>query len=173
MDKKIIIEDYTINWSKQFEDEKVRLHEILDHNVKSIEHIGSTSVIGLGAKPILDIAIGVYDLEIIKTYVVPLQQVGYEFVNHTDFPERRFFRKGQWRAGTHHLHFYQFEGEHWNNQILFRNYLRNNHDVLKQYHQLKLDLAAQYPFDRVSYTKGKTDFVQGVLREAKAKGFFC
>lgn len=94
-------------------------------------------------------------------------------MNHTDFPERRFFRKGEWRAGTHHLHFYRFEGEHFNNQILFRNYLRNNHDVLKQYHQLKLDLAAQYPFDRVSYTKGKTDFVQGVLREAKAKGFFC
>lgn len=86
---------------------------------------------------------------------------------HKEFPERRFFRKGQWRAGTHHLHFYQFEGKHWNNQILFRNYLRNNLDVLKEYHQLKVDLAEKFRFDRVSYTENKAPFIQNVLQKAK------
>jgi GrpB-like predicted nucleotidyltransferase (UPF0157 family) len=167
MDKEITIEDYNPNWSKQFEEEKVKLKEILADNVISIEHIGSTSVEGLGAKPILDIAIGVNDLEVVSKFIEPLKQIGYEFVYHKEFPERRFYRKGQWRAGTHHLHFYQFEGEHWTNQILFRNYLRNNPDVLKEYHQLKVDLAKKFCFDRVSYTENKAPFIQNVLQKAK------
>ncbi|MGA5691503.1 GrpB family protein [Cytobacillus pseudoceanisediminis] len=167
MDKEITIEDYNLNWSKQFEKEKVKLKEILADKVISIEHIGSTSIEGLGAKPILDIAIGVNDLEVVSEFIEPLKQIGYEFVYHKEFPERRFFRKGQWRAGTHHLHFYQFEGEHWNNQILFRNYLRNNPDVLKEYRQLKFDLAKKFRFDRVSYTENKAPFIQNVLKKAK------
>jgi len=167
MDKEITIEIYNSNWSKQFEEEKVKLKEILADKVISIEHIGSTSIEGLGAKPILDIAIGVNDLEVVSEFIDPLKQIGYEFVYHKEFPERRFFRKGQWRAGTHHLHFYQFEGEHWNNQILFRNYLRNNPDVLKEYHQLKVDLAEKFRFDRVSYTENKSPFIQNVLQKAK------
>ncbi|RID85316.1 GrpB family protein [Peribacillus asahii] len=167
MDKEITIEDYNSNWSKQFKEEKVKLKEILADKAISIEHIGSTSVEGLGAKPILDIAIGVNDLEVVGEFIEPLKQIGYEFVYHKELPERRFFRKGQWRAGTHHLHFYQFEGEHWNNQILFRNYLRNNPDVLKEYHQLKVDLAKKFRFDRVSYTENKHPFIQNVLQKAK------
>jgi GrpB-like predicted nucleotidyltransferase (UPF0157 family) len=78
-----------------------------------------------------------------------------------------FFRKGQWGAGTHHLHFYKFKGEHWNNQILFRNYLRKNPDVLKEYYQLKVDLVEKYRFDRVSYTKNKAPYIQKVILKAK------
>jgi len=167
MDKEITIEIYNSNWSKQFEEEKVKLKEILAEKVISIEHIGSTSVEGLGAKPILDIAIGVNDLEVVSEFIDPLKQIGYAFVYHKEFPERHFFRKGKWRAGTHHLHFYQFEGEHWNNQILFRNYLRNNPDVLKEYHQLKVDLAEKFRFDRVFYTENKSPFIQKVLQKAK------
>ncbi|MGG3927393.1 GrpB family protein [Metabacillus fastidiosus] len=167
MDKEITIEEYNSNWAKQFENEKVKLKEILADKVISIEHIGSTSVEGLGAKPILDIVIGVNNLEVVSEFMEPLKQIGYEFVYHKEFPERRFFRKGKWRAGTHHLHFYQFEGEHWNNQILFRNYLRNNPYVLKEYYQLKIDLAAKFRFDRVSYTENKSLFIQNVLQRAK------
>lgn len=171
MDKEITIEDYNSNWPKQFEKEKVKLKEILADKVISIEHIGSTSVEGLGAKSILDIAIGVNNLEVVSEFIEPLKQIGYEFVYHKEFPERRFFRKGQWRAGTHHLHFYQFEGEHWNNQILFRNYLRNNPDFLKEYHQLKVDLAEKFRFDRVSYTENKTPFIQNVLHLSRKMGW--
>jgi GrpB-like predicted nucleotidyltransferase (UPF0157 family) len=167
MDKEITIEDYNSNWSKQFEEEKVKLKEFLVDKVISIEHIGSTSVEGLGAKPILDIAIGVDDLEVVSEFIEPLKQIGYEFVYHKEFPERRFFRKGQWRAGTHHLHFYEFEGEHWNNQILFRNYLRKHPEVLKKYYQFKKELAEIYRFDRVSYTEAKGPFIQDILKKAR------
>lgn len=129
MEKPVFIEEYTSDWVKQFQEEREILKGIVGEKVIAIEHIGSTSVEGLGAKPILDIAIGVNDLEVVSEFIEPLKQIGYEFVYHKEFPERRFFRKGQWRAGTHHLHIYKFQGEHWDNQILFRNYLRNNPGV--------------------------------------------
>lgn len=167
MEKQVYIEEYTSDWVKQFQEEREILKGIIGQKAIAIEHIGSTSVKALGAKPILDIAIGVNDLDVVSEFIEPLKQIGYEFVYHKEFPERRFFRKGQWRAGTHHLHFYQFEGEHWNNQILFRNYLRNNPDVLKEYHQLKVDLAEKFRFDRVSYTENKAPFIQKILQKAK------
>ncbi|MCM3705050.1 GrpB family protein [Cytobacillus firmus] len=167
MEKPVFIEEYTSDWVKQFQEEREILKWIIGEKVIAIEHIGSTSVEGLGAKPILDIAIGVNDLEVVSEFIEPLKQIGYEFVYHKEFPERRFFRKGQWRAGTHHLHFYKFQGEHWNNQILFRNYLRNNPGVSKEYHQLKVDLAEKFQFDRVSYTENKAPFIQNVLQKAK------
>ncbi|MFJ7746871.1 GrpB family protein [Peribacillus sp. NPDC097295] len=167
MMEEVTIEEYNPNWSKEFNEEKIKLQEILDDRVLSIEHVGSTSVEGLGAKPIVDIAIGIADLEVVNGFIEPLKKLGYESVYHKEFPERRFFRKGKWRAGTHHLHFYKFEGEHWNNQILFRNFLRNNHDVLKEYHEFKVDLANKYRFDRVSYTEAKAPFIQKILLKAK------
>ncbi|HWL11499.1 MAG TPA: GrpB family protein [Ureibacillus sp.] len=168
MVKEVIIEDYHPDWEKQFQVEKRKIIETLDAAI-TIEHIGSTSIKGLGAKPILDIAIGVNDLEDVSKFIEPLKQIGYEFVYHQEFPERRFFRKGQWGAGTHHLHFYQFEGDHWNNQILFRNYLRNNPPTMMEYHQLKLELAEKHRFDRVSYTANKASFIQNILQKAKKR----
>jgi len=168
--KEIIIEDYNSNWPKQFEKEKEKLQEILADKIIAIEHIGSTAVEGLGAKPILDIAIGVNDLNVVSEFVKLLEPIGYEFVYHKNFPERRFFRKGQWGAGTHHLHFYPFEGEHWNNQLLFRNYLCTHPEVLIEYLQLKIELAKTFRFDRASYTENKADFIQEVLRQAKKEG---
>ncbi|MGX2959787.1 GrpB family protein [Peribacillus sp. JNUCC 23] len=165
MDKEITIENYNPNWSKEFEVEKGKLKKVMADKVISIEHIGSTSIDGLGAKPILDIAVGVNHLEMVDDFIEPLKQIGYEFVYHKEFLERRFFRKGKWRAGTHHLHFYTFQSEHWNNQIFFRNYLRSNPDTLKEYHQLKVDLAEKYRFDRASYTEAKSRFIQNVLKQ--------
>ncbi|MGM0901561.1 MAG: GrpB family protein [Bacillota bacterium] len=173
MGKAITIENYNSNWSKLFKDEKVKLKEILADMCLAIEHIGSPSVEGLGAKPIIDIAIGVNDLEGVSEFIEPLKRIGYEFVYHKEFPERRFFRKGHWRAGTHHLHFYRFKGEHWNNQILFRDYLKNHPDALKEYHQLKVDLAKKFSVDRSSYTENKAAFIQYVLQRAKTEEEQC
>jgi GrpB-like predicted nucleotidyltransferase (UPF0157 family) len=141
----------------------------LANKVLAIEHIGSTSVAGLAAKPIIDIAIGVKDLGAVGEFIEPLRRIGYEFVFHKEFPERRFFRKGQWGAGTHHVHVYRFKGEHWNNQILFRNYLRTHPDAIKEYQQLKIDLAEKFRFDRASYTGNKAAFIKSVLLLAKKK----
>ncbi len=167
MEKPVVIENYNPNWSKEYEQEKKKIMGVLKENNICIEHIGSTSVIGLGAKPILDIMVGVNNLDEVDKFIEPLRQIGYEFVAHKEFPERRFFRRGQWRAGTHHLHIYKFESRHWNNNILFRNYLRTHSEVLKQYHQLKKDLAVVHYLDRTKYTQAKEPFIQNVLEKAK------
>jgi GrpB-like predicted nucleotidyltransferase (UPF0157 family) len=91
------------------------LKRVMDDKAIAIEHIGSTSIEGLGAKPILDIMVGVYDLKEVEEFIEQLEIFGYEFVFHKEIPNRRFFRKGKWRAGTHHLHFYNYESEEWTN----------------------------------------------------------
>ncbi|WP_342603209.1 GrpB family protein [Peribacillus sp. FSL E2-0159] len=167
MGKKVKIEDYNPDWVSEFEQEKVRIMEVLKNSCLCIEHIGSTSVIGLGAKPILDIMAGVHHLDEADMFIEPLKSIGYEFVPHQEFPERRFFRKGQWRAGTHHLHIYRFGSEQWKNQLSFRDFLRSHPDVRKQYQQLKLSLAQKHPADIVGYTEAKAPFIQNVIESAK------
>ncbi|MED3984031.1 GrpB family protein [Peribacillus simplex] len=168
MEKTVKIEDYNPNWVSEFQQEKARIMEVLKNSPLCVEHIGSTSVIGLGAKPILDIMAGVRHLDEADTFIEPLKSIGYEFVPHQEFPERRFFRKGQWRAGTHHLHIYRFGSEQWKNHLSFRDYLRNHPDVRKQYQELKkLSLAQKHPADIVGYTEAKAPFIQNAIKSAK------
>ncbi|MGG0848424.1 GrpB family protein [Peribacillus simplex] len=168
MGKTVKVEDYNPDWVSEFQQEKARITEVLkNYSPLCVEHIGSTSVKGLGAKPILDIMAGVRHLDEADTFIEPLKSNGYEFVQHQEFPERRFFRKGQWRAGTHHLHIYRFGSEQWKNQLLFRDYLRTHPDVRKQYQQLKLSLAQKHRADIVGYTEAKAPFIQNVIESAK------
>jgi GrpB-like predicted nucleotidyltransferase (UPF0157 family) len=146
------------------------LKRVMDDKAIAIEHIGSTSIEGLGAKPILDIMVGVYDLKEVEEFIEQLEIFGYEFVFHKEIPNRRFFRKGKWRAGTHHLHFYNYESEEWTNNILFRNFLRANPDQLKHYHHFKKELVDKYQFDRVSYTKATEPFIQNLIEKQKMRG---
>ncbi|WP_144646571.1 GrpB family protein [Priestia megaterium] len=169
MDKQVIIEEYTSNWALSFKEEEKLLKDIMSNKAISIEHIGSTSVKGLGAKPILDIMVGVCNLGEVVGLIEPLNNIGYEHIFHKEFPNRRFFRKGLWRAGTHHLHIYKYESEEWNNNILFRNYLRKHSDIRDQYNQLKIELAQKYSFDRVGYTEAKAPFITAVIQKAKGE----
>ncbi|UOK59848.1 GrpB family protein [Bacillus sp. OVS6] len=84
-----------------------------------------------------------------------------------EFPGRRFFRKGQGRTGTHHLHIYEYKSEFWINNILFRNYLIDNSDIKLQYNELKKDLSVRYKCDRVGYTNAKAPFITNVISLAK------
>ena len=76
MEKPVVIENYNPNWSKEYEQEKKKIMGVLKRNNICIEHIGSTSVIGLGAKPILDIMVGVNNLEEVDKFIEPLKQIG-------------------------------------------------------------------------------------------------
>ncbi|WP_028589579.1 GrpB family protein [Paenibacillus massiliensis] len=166
MKEVVILEAYNPNWAAEYDIERRKLLELLGNQVISIEHIGSTAVPGLTAKPVIDFMAGVQELEIVEAFIGPLASLGYEHVIHAEFPERRFFRKGAWRAGTHHLHIYLYGSEAWTNQILFRNYLREHPEVREQYQQLKEELAARFSQDRVAYTQGKHSFIADILRQA-------
>ena len=166
MDKQIIIKPYQKAWHEEYLKEKRECCSLLGGDVIKIEHIGSTSVEELGAKPIIDIMIGVTDLQITDNWIGILAMIDYEYVPK-GVSNWRFFRKGKWRAGTHHLHVYKYDSEEWKNNLLFRDFLQEHEWARKEYKELKEKLAAIYPFDRVSYTNAKAPFIQNILKLAK------
>ncbi|MGG0723658.1 GrpB family protein [Bacillus mycoides] len=166
MDEQIIIKPYQHYWHKEFLNEKNKIVPLLNEEIIAIEHIGSTAVEGLGAKPLIDMMIGVTNLQITENWTENLAEIGYEYVPKKA-PNWRFFRKGKWRAGTHHLHVYIYNSEEWRNNLLFRDFLKNHEWAREEYRKLKEMLAATYPFDRVSYTNAKAPFIRNILTLAK------
>ncbi|WP_054027665.1 GrpB family protein [Bacillus sp. FJAT-28004] len=169
MAEEVVIKEYTPEWLQEFEKEKAKILQTLQHNIVYIEHIGSTSVVGLPSKPILDIAVGVNHLDEADSFIEPLSKLDYEYVYKLEFPNRRFFRKGEWRKGTHHLHVYELTSDEWNNNLLFRDYLRSHPEKVLEYAKLKKHLASIYQEDRVTYTEMKAPFIQSVIELAKKR----
>lgn len=163
----VTLVDYNPNWLKKFEYEKTSIINAIGDQILHIEHIGSTAIIGLKAKPIIDIMVGIHHLEQVSPLVQPLQDIGYEYVPKIEFKDRKFFRKGQWGQGTCHLHICEYDSSEWREKILFRNYLRNHPEFAEEYALLKTNLASEYAFDRHTYTKNKEPFIRTVLQKAK------
>lgn len=131
----------------------------------SIEHIGSTAVPGLVAKPIIDIMLGVEALARFEPRIPDLQALGYRYRPEleSEIPERRFFVRVRGAARTHHLHVVQAGCGFWADHLLFRDHLRNRPETREAYNRVKLSLARQYRDDRDAYAQGKTAFIQQVL----------
>ncbi|PEC22035.1 GrpB family protein [Bacillus cereus] len=166
MDQQIVIKPYQKEWQEEYLKEKDKFCSLLGEEMIAIEHIGSTSIEGLGAKPLIDMMIGVTDLQITEKWIKPLSKIGYEYVPK-ETSNWRFFRKGEWRAGTHHLHVYIYNSDEWRNNLLFRDFLKKHEWARKEYGELKEMLATTYPFDRVSYTNAKAPFIQKMIMLAK------
>lgn len=158
--KPVILVEYNDEWPKLFDDEKARLRNRGGELVVEIEHIGSTSVPGLSAKPIIDILLGVKKLEDADTLVDVFSREGYKYApQHEDLlPERRFMS----RPGFH-LHMTEHGNLFWRKHIFFRNYLRSHAEVRAEYAQLKTMLAGKYRNDRSAYTDSKSDFINSIL----------
>lgn len=161
------LSDHNPNWEKQFDYEKKRIIDVLGDKAIGIEHIGSTSIKGIKAKPIIDILVGVHEINEVSIFVIPLRQIEYEYVPKPDFKERRFFRKGVWGKGTCHLHICEFNSNEWIEKLLFRDYLRLNPQVAEEYASLKKELASRYKFDRPTYTKKKEPFIKTIIEKAR------
>ncbi|XEC97502.1 GrpB family protein [Paenibacillus tarimensis] len=169
MAEEVSILEYKPEWFQQFKQERERLNIVFDDKAIAIEHIGSTSIIGLPSKPIIDIAVGIVDLSETDSLIEPLESIGYEYVPKADFPKRRFFRKGAWRKGTHHLHVYEISSDEWNNNLLFRDYLRNHPEKMLEYAKLKKHHASLYAADRATYTQMKAPFIRRIIELSKAE----
>lgn len=165
----VTLEDYNPIWVKQFEYEKGKITNAIGNQILGIEHIGSTSIKGLKAKPIIDILVCVKDIQNVFSLIHPLDQIGFEYVPKPEFKERRFFRKGSWGQGTCHLHICEYNNTEWHEKLLFRDYLRLHPEIAEQYEILKTELATKYKFDRPTYTKEKAPFIHTVLQKAKRK----
>jgi GrpB-like predicted nucleotidyltransferase (UPF0157 family) len=160
------LEEYTDEWSRSFVEERDRMAAALGRIILAIEHVGSTAVPGLCAKPVVDIAIGVADLEIGRQCIPPLTQLGYEHRGDAGIAGRHFFAKGPPENRTHYVHVEPLNGELWRNHILFRDYLRVHSEAALSYGQLKRMLAAQNKNDRDAYAAGKNPFIENVIAQA-------
>ena len=163
----VIIVDYDPNWPQAFDQEHERIAGALANvaGVLGIEHVGSTAVPGLAAKPIIDIMIGVDDLRVGERSVEPIVALGYEYKGEGGIPGRLYFRKGSPRS--HHIHLVEHGGDFWERHLLFRDLLREQPDLRDQYAALKWALAEQYGANREGYTEAKTPFIQSTLAQNK------
>lgn len=158
------------DWAKAFLREQARLYETLGRAVLDVQHIGSTAVPGLSAKPILDIGVAVRDFDEAFATVRPLAALGYRYRGEYGISRRHYFVKGSSVRGsprTHHLYMLEERSLEWRKHLRFRNYLRAHPEEAAAYEALKLKLAAQFPKDREAYTGGKHDFIRATLNRAE------
>lgn len=165
----ITIADYDDDWPERFGAEKRRLLTGLGTLAVEIEHIGSTAVPGLAAKPIIDIMPGVRSLADADACTAPMRRLGYEYVPEfeQELPGRRYFRKG-FPQQKWHVHIVEIGGEFWNRHLAFRDYLRGDPHAVSEYAALKRRLAAQFPRDSRAYTFAKSEFILGIQEKAAA-----
>lgn len=168
--EEISIVSYDTEWPKLFESEANFLRRKLPGGlINRIEHFGSTSIIGLAAKPVIDILMEVSSLEETKKQIVPLLEAeGYDYFWRTDVqpPYAWFIKRDSAGKRTHHLHLVEADSKLWSG-IYFRDYLRQFDDEAERYEELKKSLAEKYPNDRVAYTHGKAEFIAAVTEKAK------
>lgn len=157
------LKQYDTKWPELFQQERVFLLEkIGSWLVGSVEHVGSTAVPGMVAKPIIDIMFGVEDLETSKGAIEVLQANGYCYYPYK--PDvMHWFCKPSPELRTHHLHLVPYESPLWRERISFRDILREDPIIAEEYISLKQSLAGEMVSDRESYTQNKWPFIKKVL----------
>lgn len=171
MPQHIIIADYDPSWPQKYWEEEKRLKQILGENCMAMYHIGSTSVPGLAAKPILDILPVVKSLEKVDEAAAEFEKIGYEYLGEFGIQGRRYLRKGG-EERTHQIHMFQVDDlKNIERHLAFRDYLRSHAQEREAYAQLKRSLAQKFPYDIDGYCDGKDSFVKEM--EAQALAQYC
>jgi GrpB-like predicted nucleotidyltransferase (UPF0157 family) len=164
----IVLVAYDPAWPRLFEEERAQLKPVLAPWLAgAIEHIGSTAVPGLTAKPVIDIMAAVRDLPSSAHAREAVAPLGYVY-----FPYRpdvmHWFCKPSPARRTHHLHLVPVDSPLWSDRLLFRDYLRSSPGAAAEYAGLKVALADRYRHDREAYTDAKADFVGSILERGTA-----
>jgi len=161
---------YDERWAETFAVAERELRVALALFVLDIEHIGSTAVPGLAAKPVIDIQVGVRTLDASAEIVAFVESLGYEYVPEfeDELPDRRYFRRRSDGRRSHQVHLVErCNTDWWDRHVRFRDRLRNHDDDRDRYAALKTTLAAANRDDRRAYTDAKSDFI----RRIEAKSF--
>jgi GrpB-like predicted nucleotidyltransferase (UPF0157 family) len=159
----VVIEPYDPAWPSMFETERQALLRVLGPWLAGpIEHIGSTAVAGLPAKPVIDIMAAVRDLPSSVGAIAALRPLSYCYFDYRS-EVMHWFCKPSDIERTHHLHLVPFESPLWRERLAFRDRLRRDESIRSAYRDLKLELAADFKDDREAYTEAKADFIQSVL----------
>ena len=159
------IAEYSSQWPLMFEAESHHLRNVFLPEAVEIEHIGSTAVPGMAAKPIIDMLLGASSLGAIERQIQILESHGYCYVPEFEaqLPERRYFVKPARGEAQFHLHAVESGGQFWRDHLLFRDVLRTDRRVFDGYLMLKRSLAESLNMDRGSYTEAKAPFIEAVI----------
>lgn len=160
------IEPYNPEWVNVYIQEYEKLRHIFTDKLKSIDHIGSTAIPGIKAKPIIDILITTEDINQIDSLTNQIEDLGYIAGGEFGLPGRRFFCKGDEKHCHIHVHIYEETHPSVPQYLKFRNYMIDHPDEMKKYELLKTKLAQKYSHNRTLYTAGKNEFIQKILHKA-------
>lgn len=155
---------YDTGWTALFQAERERIAAAIGGDVLDIQHVGSTSIPGMIAKPILDIGVAVANFEHAAVCIAPLQALGYEYRGEYGIPRRHYFVKGE--PCAYHLHMVERESDDWRTMTDFRDYLIRHPELARTYAELKQRLAQQFADDRPAYQAGKAAFIEQILQQA-------
>ncbi len=153
-------------WEKAFFEEKQKIVKLIGDKIIGIEHIGSTAIKTIHAKPIIDIAISLEKYSDGFECIESLNSIGYLYKGEYGVLGRHFFRTND-EIVKFHLHMFEITSNEWKNHILFRNYLNQNPGKAKEYEALKFKLLKEFPDERELYTRNKGPFIQKIIEEAQ------
>lgn len=157
--RKVELVPHNPDWSHQADEEAQRILSGLSFPIIGIYHIGSTSVAGIKAKPILDFVIEVEDLEDVIQAEPEFKAIGYTSKGEFGIPGRQFFTRDTNGYRTHHLHVFQKGHPDIERHTIFRDFLRANPNAAREYEKLKEKLAKRFPKQSGNYTEAKSDFI--------------
>lgn len=165
----VVLMPYTPAWPLQFASIERQLAAVWPKSEFMIEHIGSTAVPGMAAKPIIDVMLGALSLAAIEAKVDALAAIGFHYVPafNAEMPMRRYFVLPMTHPRLAHLHAVVQGGTFWCDHLLFRDALRCNPELFHAYAALKQELAEKFPDDSWAYAAAKSAFVQGAVNHAR------
>jgi GrpB-like predicted nucleotidyltransferase (UPF0157 family) len=159
----VILSEYDSDWPQAFEQEKQLLSDLIGKYLcGSVEHVGSTAVPGLIAKPVIDVMFGVNSLDESKPAIDILVSNGYEYSPYKS-DVMHWFCKPSDAHRTHHVHLIPYESDLWQERIKFRDLLRSDKQIAADYSCLKRNLALRYKDDREIYTQEKWPFIKRTI----------
>ena len=172
---RVHLDEYQERWPLMYAEEAGQISEALGDDLVVIEHVGSTAIPGMPAKPIIDILVAVTTWDRFDEMVTRLGDLGYVYTpeSEDEDPDRRVFRKGPAEMSllrTHHLHVTEPHSPYWKRIIAFRDQLRSDPADATAYVELKRSLATRFEHDSRSYTSGKHDFVKAMERKRGVLG---
>lgn len=157
--------EYDSSWKEEFIKESKLIHDVMGDEILKIHHIGSTSIPGIFAKPIIDILIEAKDITNIDMYNDDLSKLGYISKGEYGIKGRRFFLKGLYHR-THHIHVFERGNPEIERHLNFRDYMIEHQEDAKDYGELKKELAIKFRYDIDGYCNGKDSFIKDIDRKA-------
>ena len=164
--KRVIVMPYNEEWKRAFSDIKNELDDALGDLALSIEHVGSTSVEGLSAKPIIDIDVVIEDISKLESVIAALKKIGYRHEGDLGVPGREAFKyDGKEHLMKHHLYVCAKEAKELKRHLAFRDYLRTHADAVEAYSKVKEEGARLYPEDIDKYIEYKSPVIEDIYNK--------